>query len=341
MKTRLLSLLLVLVILCAALPVHAAPGTVISNKLTAVFTVRRSGGGGGGGGGGAVEPPDEYPSHPGELILELARTPDDFALNDSLYYTGAARLSLAGRTEEKGVFSPACIDEMYRKNFGLTLTNEDVELYFPSGALSIPQLAPRLGDAKATLDISVREATAEERQAISGGDILGPGSGLFEIGGRYFDLSAVLVTTGPDGTVTTEPIHAFGGPVRVTVDLTGLEIAPEDIALLTAVRFERDADGNLVPVKLGGSYDPATGTFSFHTDRFSLYTVLRAARLTMITLYIGRTDVLVNGTAQTIDTAPVIIDSRTMVPLRYVSEWLGASVLWIPSDSSVEIVRQD
>ena len=47
-----------------------------------------------------------------------------------------------------------------------------------------------------------------------------------------------------------------------------------------------------------------------------------------ITLIIGSTDVVRNGVSSTIDVAPVIIDSRTMVPLRFVSEQFGAVVEW-------------
>ena len=37
--------------------------------------------------------------------------------------------------------------------------------------------------------------------------------------------------------------------------------------------------------------------------------------------------------------APIIKQGRTLVPLRYISESLGAHVLWIPSTKSIEIVK--
>lgn len=47
-----------------------------------------------------------------------------------------------------------------------------------------------------------------------------------------------------------------------------------------------------------------------------------------VTLRIGDTAITVNGEEQTIDTAPVIIDSRTFVPVRAVVEALGGTADW-------------
>lgn len=43
-------------------------------------------------------------------------------------------------------------------------------------------------------------------------------------------------------------------------------------------------------------------------------------------------DVLVNGTAIEMDVAPVIVNDRTMVPMRAIFEALGANVTWIETD---------
>lgn len=39
------------------------------------------------------------------------------------------------------------------------------------------------------------------------------------------------------------------------------------------------------------------------------------------------------------DQGMLIQESRTLVPIRYISENLGANVLWIPSSKSIEIVK--
>jgi cell wall-associated NlpC family hydrolase len=57
-----------------------------------------------------------------------------------------------------------------------------------------------------------------------------------------------------------------------------------------------------------------------------------------IKLAIGSTEVIKNGVSCPMDAAPVITDGRTMVPLRFVSEQLGAVVNWDASSNSVSIV---
>ena len=56
-----------------------------------------------------------------------------------------------------------------------------------------------------------------------------------------------------------------------------------------------------------------------------------------IQLNIGQNFVLVNGEQQNIDTVPVVKNGRTMVPLRFVSETLGAKVTWQKDTKIVEI----
>ncbi len=56
-----------------------------------------------------------------------------------------------------------------------------------------------------------------------------------------------------------------------------------------------------------------------------------------IILYIGKTNALVDGNAVTLDVAPFILNSRTFLPLRFVSENLGAVVEWNASNKTVTI----
>ena len=56
-----------------------------------------------------------------------------------------------------------------------------------------------------------------------------------------------------------------------------------------------------------------------------------------IKLVIGSTEVIKNGVLSSMDTVPMITDGRTMVPLRFVSEQLGAVVSWDVLNNSVLI----
>jgi hypothetical protein len=56
-----------------------------------------------------------------------------------------------------------------------------------------------------------------------------------------------------------------------------------------------------------------------------------------VSLTIGSTQASVNGQRVTLDVAPFLIGSRTLVPLRFVAQSLGASVNWNDSDATVTI----
>jgi len=56
-----------------------------------------------------------------------------------------------------------------------------------------------------------------------------------------------------------------------------------------------------------------------------------------IVLWIGKTTALVDGSKTTLDVAPIIINGRTYLPLRFISEHLGGSVDWDPTTQTITI----
>ena len=60
-----------------------------------------------------------------------------------------------------------------------------------------------------------------------------------------------------------------------------------------------------------------------------------------ITLLLDNQKVILNMGKGQISSNPeaILENGRTLVPLRYVSENLGANVLWIPSNKTIEIVK--
>jgi hypothetical protein len=56
-----------------------------------------------------------------------------------------------------------------------------------------------------------------------------------------------------------------------------------------------------------------------------------------ISLHIGSTQAVINGQTQYVDVAPFLVGSRTLVPLRFVAQALGAAVDWNQSSSTVTI----
>jgi hypothetical protein len=56
-----------------------------------------------------------------------------------------------------------------------------------------------------------------------------------------------------------------------------------------------------------------------------------------VVFWIGKTTALVDGYKTTLDVAPQIINGRTYIPLRFVSENLGATVDWDATTKTVTI----
>src|SRR5438552_1995739 len=54
-------------------------------------------------------------------------------------------------------------------------------------------------------------------------------------------------------------------------------------------------------------------------------------------LHIGSTQAVVNGQAVSMDVAPFLVGARTLVPLRFVAQALGAAVNWNQSNNTVYI----
>lgn len=61
----------------------------------------------------------------------------------------------------------------------------------------------------------------------------------------------------------------------------------------------------------------------------------------IIRLYIGKTDYYVGSSLKSMDTAPLIMQERTMLPIRYVAEPLGAVINWDDVEKKVTISLED
>ena len=55
-----------------------------------------------------------------------------------------------------------------------------------------------------------------------------------------------------------------------------------------------------------------------------------------VTMWLDKTNLIADGAGKTMDVAPVSINGRTMVPVRFAAENLGSNVQWL--DATREIV---
>lgn len=112
------------------------------------------------------------------------------------------------------------------------------------------------------------------------------------------------------------------GPV--TTGGSGVSVFIRETPLFFDVEPYIDANGRvMVPFR---AIAEALGAVVDYSQASGTVTISKAS--TRIVFTINKNYVLVNGVRKTIDTKPVIKGGRTMLPARYVAEFLGANVEW-------------
>ncbi len=76
------------------------------------------------------------------------------------------------------------------------------------------------------------------------------------------------------------------------------------------------------------NYDPAT------------HSIMAQHLGTDIRLGLGSTQAMVNGDTRTLDVPPLNLNGQVMVPLRFISQALGAEVTWVASNRTVNILSR-
>lgn len=89
------------------------------------------------------------------------------------------------------------------------------------------------------------------------------------------------------------------------------------------------------------SYDEKTNTVSFVAPHFSKYAISAIYEKDAIVLNIGQKDAKVFGETVSNDVAPKIVNERTMLPIRFIAEKLGASVDWVQESQTVIVELDD
>lgn len=220
------------------------------------------------GGSGDGGPTTKTPPQPA--------TTDDEALQEALQQTGAARLSLENKEDGKALFSPEILKNINKTN-AIVLENKGVKVELAGGALLTEEFTRLTSTENSQVELLLLELDTAKQQEILSRANAGEAAEFVGIGGKIYEITMAVVATYQDGRVTRKELGQYNKPIKITIDLSHLgELTPEQSALLTGIRLEDESQGNLVAVNLGGKYDPETQTFTFSTDRFSLYTVMQA-----------------------------------------------------------------
>jgi len=118
------------------------------------------------------------------------------------------------------------------------------------------------------------------------------------------------------------PIPSFETPARMTVDLT--DIMPIEFNPYRMIVIDETGQ------RIVGTFDMVSGVFIFDTGIVGNFAIMYMEDLHRIRMQLGST--IIRDIAQdvtiTMDTTPIIQSGRTLVPLRFAGEMLGATFDW-------------
>ena len=133
-------------------------------------------------------------------------------------------------------------------------------------------------------------------------------------------------------------------PVKlVMANLSLAEVSGNvSIAEITFKIADKVADGRYtVSLTVEEAYNKNIEAVSLKAEN-GVITVGTPAETTVeLKMTVGKTTYTLNGEQKTMDVAPVIINSRTMLPVRYVAEALGAEIGWDGATSTATLKTAD
>lgn len=131
-----------------------------------------------------------------------------------------------------------------------------------------------------------------------------------------------------------EPTPLPKREIRMRVGSAAASIDGKAVTLDVPPRLA--GDRVMLPVRFVG--DALGATFRWDAVERKV-TIARGART--IVLWVDKTRVMANGSEQQLDAPPLIVEHRLLVPLRLVSEMLGGSVAWSPTDQSIVVTSSE
>jgi hypothetical protein len=145
---------------------------------------------------------------------------------------------------------------------------------------------------------------------------------------------------GTPTTINTDIV----GTTQVTIPFSGIEIPsdPEErdsfLSGLAVFTLHSDGEEQLINGEIIYDEDGNPVGITFPVDKFSTFAVIKMEKKTVL-LTIGREKASINGITTALDAGPYIDPTagRTLAPLRFISEALGAKIEWQPSPRRVII----
>jgi hypothetical protein len=206
----------------------------------------------------------------------------------------------------------------------LTIENKDVKISFSPKFLNIDELE----NEYILFNTNILEEY-KQKETIDKLTFINK-KNKFEPKGNIFNIDIENIQNEGDKSIK---INTFNRPIKVSVDLSHLENTDN----LTSIRYEVSDDGSIHPIKMGGVYNDQSNNFIFFTNKSGLYSIEKVDKIQTIELTINQFGSNVNNAYKSNDTTPIIINNRTMVPIRFIAENLGANVKWYENTKTIVI----
>jgi hypothetical protein len=232
---------------------------------------------------------------------------------------GAAPVIVLGEKSTGVSLSGKDLTDNMARDKDLTIVNKLIELSIASELLENLKVTE-----KTSLEVILAPATKNVDA-----QVLSKLSGIAEVNK---DLSKEVYSIGVklDGAEVKDTVS----PLKITVDVSSLELAPGQKANFTGILYDEELKGYR---QMGGEFSEDGKTFTFYATTPGDYGYIVSDNLTKLALSIGSTSYTLNGAAKTNDVAPVIINDRTLLPLRVIAEALGAEVGWNEAIGTVTV----
>ena len=139
---------------------------------------------------------------------------------------------------------------------------------------------------------------------------------------------------------TTASTTALGAPKDDSQKIISLTV-DSPIITIDGIEHPLDAEGTVPLVVNGRTLVPLRAVF----EALSLEVGWSSGEITgtqgnlQIKLSTGNRTAYINGREIWLETPPMIVNGRTMVPLRFVAESLGAEVEWLPETRTIRIIQ--
>ncbi|MCT4612449.1 MAG: Ig-like domain-containing protein [Clostridia bacterium] len=256
-----------------------------------------------------------HKSQPSVVVL-------DGMIKESLKEKDEMIVSVSDRYYPKVKFRINALKKLIHKDNLLTIENKDVKISFHPKDLNINEMK----NEYILFDTNILEKN-KQKEIIDKLTFINK-KDEFEPKGNIFNLDI----ENNQGNKSIE-INTFYHPIKVSVELSHFENADN----LTSIRYEVSDDGKIHPIKMGGFYNEKSKEFTFYTDKSGLYSIEKVDKIQTIELTINQLGSKVNNVYKTNDTTPIVINNRTMVPVRFIAESLGATVKWYPDTKTIVI----